>query len=172
MALVMELCRGGCLADLLADCSQELPPVQRVRLALGTAAGVMYLHSLESPIVHGDLKAKNVLLGGDRTPKLCDFGLSRVKRAAGGASTASALAGLLGGGGGGPGAAGGPVGGTLGWAAPEMLKETAYCVEATSQTDVYALGVTLWEIFTRQQPYSSMRDQASTTNYGPHMYCI
>ena len=157
IALVMELCRGGCLADLLADSGRTLDFGQTLRLALGTAAGVGYLHGLESPIVHGDLKAKNVLLSvdhsGQMTPKLCDFGLSKVKKAAGGGGSTSALAGLIMGGG-----AGGAVGGTLGWAAPELLKEAAYSPEATRETDVYALGVTLWEVFTRQQPYARMAD--------------
>lgn len=42
-----------------------------------SAEGIGYLHSHKPPIVHGDLKAENILINNDGDASLCDFGLSR-----------------------------------------------------------------------------------------------
>ncbi|CAI5735722.1 unnamed protein product [Peronospora destructor] len=47
------------------------------RLAINIIEGLVYLHSLNPPLVHGDLKSANILLRSDLRAKLTDFGLSR-----------------------------------------------------------------------------------------------
>lgn len=50
----------------------------RLKIALGAARGLAYLHEDSNPrVIHRDFKASNVLLEGDFTPKVSDFGLAR-----------------------------------------------------------------------------------------------
>ncbi|KAG8989972.1 hypothetical protein FRB94_013835 [Tulasnella sp. JGI-2019a] len=57
---------------------QQMKPsnLDRLGLALDTICAVEYLHSLDPPVVHGDLKALNVLMSNERRAILCDFGLA------------------------------------------------------------------------------------------------
>ena len=50
-----------------------------LRVARGAARGMAYLHSGRPPVVHRDLKSANLLLDESYTPKVCDFGLSRLQ---------------------------------------------------------------------------------------------
>ena len=65
-AIVMEYVEYGNLRDLLLYETDDHPVKQldcRIRMALEIAQGMNYLHNLESPIIHRDLKTANVLVG-------------------------------------------------------------------------------------------------------------
>ncbi|KAI6094887.1 kinase-like domain-containing protein [Pisolithus sp. B1] len=100
------------------------------------ANGLYYLHSHElGPIVHGDLKGVNVLVSSDRRALLSDFGLSTLN-----ISTLSMTVDAS-------------RGGTPHWMAPELLDECPVSVES----DVWAFGMTILELFTREPPFRDCR---------------
>jgi len=57
-------------------CPSLASPEERMRVAVGIAQGMSYLHNLRSPVVHGDLKPTDVILTAkEKIPKISDFGL-------------------------------------------------------------------------------------------------
>ena len=61
--------------------ADEFPRLEwhtRFRIIKGTCEGLEYIHELEEPIYHLDLKPANILLDKDMVPKIADFGLSRI----------------------------------------------------------------------------------------------
>lgn len=85
--LVTELLEGGTLHDLMHGRIKShklaLEPVHRFLLAVHVAEGLAYLHGLSTPILHRDIKSKNIVLdrrppdcGPPRAAKIIDFGLA------------------------------------------------------------------------------------------------
>uniref|UniRef100_A0A0D9WZ10 Protein kinase domain-containing protein n=1 Tax=Leersia perrieri TaxID=77586 RepID=A0A0D9WZ10_9ORYZ len=79
--LVTEFVPNGNLSDLLHGNNDQLPVSLKTRfqIALDVADALVYMHySQNNPILHGDIKSSNILLGGKHVAKLCDFGISRL----------------------------------------------------------------------------------------------
>lgn len=96
----------------------------RVNICIGVAQGLAYLHDGVRPhVVHRDIKASNILLDHDLTPKISDFGLAKLLP-----SDVSHISTR--------------VAGTLGYLAPEY----AIRGQVTRKSDVYSFGVLLIEI--------------------------
>lgn len=67
------------LLRVTAKTKEPLSFAQRVRIALGSAKGILYLHTeANPPIFHRDIKASNILLDSKYIAKVSDFGLSRL----------------------------------------------------------------------------------------------
>jgi serine/threonine protein kinase len=144
--IVMELCEGGSLFDVLRDPDETwLDAPEMARVAAETATGIAYLHMRDVAIVHGDMKAGNVLLTKHRAVRICDFGMSEAKDRSKTMSVAVAGSSSSGG-----------AAMTVAWSAPELFKARP----KSYATDVYALGITLWEIYERQAPFSNMPEAA------------
>ena len=140
--IVMELCARGSLSELLRDPEQAVDARMSARIAAEAATGIAYLHMRDVDIVHGDMKADNCLLADDLSVRICDFGMSEVKnrsKTMTAASTGSGSTAI-----------------TVAWSAPELFraKPKSYA------SDVYALGLTLWEIYERAIPFSGMPEAA------------
>jgi sterile alpha motif and leucine zipper-containing kinase AZK len=137
-AIVLELCASGSLHDALHS-GRELTARWKTDILRGAAAGLAFLHAKEPrAVVHGDLKARNILLAGDGAAKLCDFGLATAKSDSATTTAVGAAAGGL----------------TLSWSAPELL--LAKKASKTKHSDIYAFGMTVWEVLTRELPFAGL----------------
>ncbi|GLT49300.1 hypothetical protein SLA2020_228660 [Shorea laevis] len=81
MLLVYELMPNGNLQDALLHrkCPELMQWKQRLSIALNIAKGLEYLHGLDPPVIHGDIKPSNILLDQYFSAKIADFGLARLK---------------------------------------------------------------------------------------------
>lgn len=134
LSIVTEYLPRGSLYRLIhrPAAGEVLDQRRRLRMALDVAKGINYLHCLDPPIVHWDLKSPNLLVDKNWTVKVCDFGLSRFKAN----SFISSKS----------------VAGTPEWMAPEFLRGEP----SNEKSDVYSFGVILWELMTMQQPWSGL----------------
>jgi serine/threonine-protein kinase len=124
--LVMEYLPGITLRDLLKDYGR-LTPEQTIDIMEAVLSGLAAAH--KAGIVHRDLKPENVLLADDGRIKIGDFGLAR----AASANTATGQA-LL---------------GTIAYLSPELVTRGV----ADARSDIYALGIMMYEMLTGQQPF-------------------
>ncbi|KAM0027044.1 putative protein kinase RLK-Pelle-RLCK-VIIa-2 family [Helianthus debilis subsp. tardiflorus] len=76
--LVYEyMTRGNLESQLFRRYLISLPWLTRIKITLGAAKGLAFLHKEENPVIYRDFKTSNILLGSDYTAKLSDFGLAK-----------------------------------------------------------------------------------------------
>jgi eukaryotic-like serine/threonine-protein kinase len=138
---VMELVRGQPLTAYLR--SQGCPLRRRLEIFLQICAAVAYAH--QRGVIHRDLKPDNILIGEDGNAKVIDFGIATSTSGAGHepATTAHTTP--------------GQVIGTLPYMSPEQVSGDPTRIDA--RTDVYALGVLLYETLADRLPYD-LRDRS------------
>jgi serine/threonine protein kinase, bacterial len=133
LALVMDLIAGGDLGAYRRRRGGTLPPDEATKLTAQICAALTAAHA--AGIVHRDLKPANVLLDGDNghegEVRLTDFGIARVS----GEPTVTTQGFFL---------------GTVGYLAPEVIQGS----EPTPACDVYAAGITLYELLAGQPPFT------------------
>ncbi|KAK3220293.1 hypothetical protein Dsin_014263 [Dipteronia sinensis] len=136
--LVYEyMAKGNLDNQLFKNYSETLPWLTRIKIAIGAAQCLAFLHEEEKPVIYRDLKAANILLDSDYNAKLSDFGL----------------------------ATDGPLGdnshittcvmGTEGYAAPEYINTG----HLTTMCDVYSFGVVLLELLTGKRSVDKNRSK-------------
>lgn len=128
--VAMELVAGEPLNQFVEE--HDLDFDRRMRLFLRIADGVRYAHHRE--VIHCDLKPSNILVSRDRQPKILDFGLARVQLAGAAPEPPSGRE---------------PIG-TLAYMSPEQARGEPL----DHRTDVYSLGVILYELVTGRLPYA------------------
>uniref|UniRef100_A0A0E0LQH6 Protein kinase domain-containing protein n=1 Tax=Oryza punctata TaxID=4537 RepID=A0A0E0LQH6_ORYPU len=137
--LVFEFMPHGALHDHLHGRVDGHSPLfasweARLRVALDAARGVEYLHCYAvPPIIHRDIKPSNILLDGEWTAKVSDFGLSLASTGSSSATAAAAA-----------GCSTSSTAGTVGYIDPEYYR----LQELTQRSDVYSFGVVLLELVT------------------------
>ncbi|MBL4847313.1 MAG: serine/threonine protein kinase, partial [Planctomycetes bacterium] len=133
--LVMPLLPGGTLRDRLLAGPLGVDEAVELTTTLADALGRAH----EAGVVHRDMKPDNVLFTEDGRPLVADLGLGKhFRRDLSGASLSVALS------------AGGEMRGTLGYVAPEQLRDAS---AVGPPADVFALGVVLYECLTGRQPF-------------------
>ncbi|RZC60737.1 hypothetical protein C5167_022485 [Papaver somniferum] len=135
--LVYEFMPRGSLENhLFRKGSLPLPWAVRMKIALGAAKGLAFLHEeAERPVIYRDFKTSNILLDADYNSKLSDFGLA--KDGPEGDKTHVSTR----------------VMGTYGYAAPEYVMTG----HLTSRSDVYSFGVVLLEMLTGRRSMDKNR---------------
>ncbi|CAL0309099.1 unnamed protein product [Lupinus luteus] len=136
--LVYEYIGNGNLHDMLhfaEDSSKDLSWNARVRIALGTARALEYLHEVCLPsIVHRNFKSANILLDEELNPHLSDCGLAALTPSTERQVSTQMV-------------------GSFGYSAPEFALSGAYTVKS----DVYSFGVVMLELLTSRKPLDSSR---------------
>ncbi|KAF5207108.1 Serine/threonine-protein kinase RIPK [Thalictrum thalictroides] len=127
--------RGSVESNLFSRVLLPVPWSTRMKIALGAAKGLAFLHDAEKPVIYRDFKTSNILLDQEYNAKLSDFGLAKD----------------------------GPVGdkshvstrimGTYGYAAPEYIMTG----HLTPRSDVYSFGVVLLELITGRKSLDKSR---------------
>uniref|UniRef100_A0ACD5ZKT8 Uncharacterized protein n=1 Tax=Avena sativa TaxID=4498 RepID=A0ACD5ZKT8_AVESA len=127
--------RGSLENHLFKNVLASLPWSTRLKIAVGAAKGLAFLHEADTPVIYRDFKASNILLDSDYTAKLSDFGLA--KEGPKGDDTHVTTR----------------VMGTHGYAAPEYILTG----HLTAKSDVYSFGVVLLELLTGRRSVDKNR---------------
>jgi len=126
--VAMQYVEGRNLAEVLRQDS-ALTPTRAAVIALEICEQLTKFHSWQSTVVHGDIKPSNILLGANDTVRLLDFGIAKMLRSDGSA-TAHQF-------------------GSPGYCSPERLTRS----EVDKQSDLWAVGATLYEMLSGAPPY-------------------
>jgi serine/threonine-protein kinase len=132
--IVMELVRGESLTDRVRRTGQ-LPEAQVRAIGAAIADALDYAH--RRGVIHRDVKPQNVLLEPAGRPRLTDFGIAQALTASGLTQTGFVM-------------------GSVHYLAPELARGQL----ATGRSDVYSLGVVLYEIATGRLPFAGDTDLA------------
>ncbi|KAL9237150.1 hypothetical protein vseg_011735 [Gypsophila vaccaria] len=140
--LVYEFYDHGDVSQFVKDSKGKVHNWDTIySIALGIVKGLAYLHSgLHKPVIHGNLKSKNVLLDSDFQPHVSDYSLHLLLSPSAGQEMLEASA-------------------AQGYKAPELMKMKDAC----ESTDIYSLGIVLLELLTGRDPVSTITSDSQET---------
>ncbi|GJM91311.1 hypothetical protein PR202_ga07673 [Eleusine coracana subsp. coracana] len=150
--LVYQYMDNSNLDKWLHHDDSEISPLTwdiRMRILIGTAKGLAYLHEgLEPKIVHRDIKSSNILLDRHWNAKVSDFGLAKLLCSEKSFVNTCVM-------------------GTFGYVAPEYAKTG----KLNERSDVYSFGVLVMEIVTGRTPvdYTRLADEVNLVDWLKHM---
>ncbi|KAF7005581.1 hypothetical protein CFC21_020696 [Triticum aestivum] len=134
--------KGSLDQNLFGTSASSIDWNERFKIIKGICEAIHFLHTLSSPVLHLGLKPQNILLDGNMTPKIADFGFSRIF---GQEQTRMNTRSVV---------------GSVGYMAPEYL----YNGEISARSDIYSLGLIIMEISTKEKN-SPSTDQKHARNY-------
>ncbi|KAK3157633.1 hypothetical protein QOZ80_2AG0125370 [Eleusine coracana subsp. coracana] len=132
---------GSVESHLFSRTSPPLPWAARMRIALGAARGLAFLHEAERPVIYRDFKTSNILLDAAFNAKLSDFGLAKAGPEGDSSHVSTRVM------------------GTYGYAAPEYVMTG----HLTAMSDVYSYGVVLLELLTGRRSLDRSRPHREQT---------
>jgi eukaryotic-like serine/threonine-protein kinase len=127
--MVMEWVEGKLLRQILSEL-KKLPRERAIKIALGICEALAYIHG--KGVVHRDLKPENIMVDANDNIKLIDFGIAGQEGSR--RLTFAKLSQVM---------------GTPDYISPEQVK----CKRGDGRSDVYALGVILYEMLTGKMPF-------------------
>ncbi|CAN6916087.1 unnamed protein product [Brassica oleracea] len=126
LLLVYEFMPKGSLENHLFRRKESFPWDLRIKIMIGAARGLAYLHGLQRQVIYRDFKPSQILLDSNYEAKISGFGLAKLGPSQGNSHVSTRIM------------------GTFGYAAPEYLATGHLYVKS----DVYAFGVVLLEVLT------------------------
>ncbi|MBI3925073.1 MAG: serine/threonine protein kinase [Armatimonadetes bacterium] len=142
--LVMERVEGPTLDSVLKSHEGPIPEHEAAAWGVEICRVLEYLHGLEPPVIYRDLKPANVMIGVRGPIKLVDFGIARSMNPTRPGDTTAY--------------------GTPGYAPPEQ-----YMGRACPESDIYALGATLYQLVTRWSPQEFTFRFAPAREHNPEL---
>ncbi|XP_009080389.1 PREDICTED: receptor-interacting serine/threonine-protein kinase 2 [Acanthisitta chloris] len=133
---------NGSLNQLLhgKDVYPDIPWCLRFRILYEIALGVNYLHNMNPPLLHHDLKTQNILLDDEFHVKIADFGMSKWRVISMSQSRSESSL---------------PEGGTIIYMPPEDYNPSQK-TRASVKHDIYSYAVIMWEVMSRKQPFEEV----------------
>ncbi|NXO69243.1 RIPK2 kinase, partial [Phainopepla nitens] len=142
LGIVTEYMTNGSLNQLLhgKDVYPDIPWCLRFRILYEIALGVNYLHNMNPPLLHHDLKTQNILLDDEFHVKIADFGMSKWRVISMSQSRSESSL---------------PEGGTIIYMPPEDYNPSQK-TRASVKHDIYSYAVIIWEVMSRKQPFAEV----------------
>ncbi|XP_010004719.1 PREDICTED: receptor-interacting serine/threonine-protein kinase 2 [Chaetura pelagica] len=133
---------NGSLNQLLhgKDVYPEIPWCLRFRILYEIALGVNYLHNMNPPLLHHDLKTQNILLDDEFHVKIADFGMSKWRVISMSQSRSETSL---------------PEGGTIIYMPPEDYNPSQK-TRASVKHDIYSYAIIMWEVMSRKRPFEEV----------------
>ncbi|NXY18600.1 RIPK2 kinase, partial [Atrichornis clamosus] len=142
LGIVTEYMTNGSLNQLLhgKDVYPDIPWCLRFRILYEIALGVNYLHNMNPPLLHHDLKTQNILLDDEFHVKIADFGMSKWRVISMSQSRSESSL---------------PEGGTIIYMPPEDYNPSQK-TRASVKHDIYSYAIIMWEVMSRKQPFEEV----------------
>jgi tetratricopeptide (TPR) repeat protein len=132
--IVMQYVEGRSLRDIIQDMKLSLDAI--LDLAIALCEGLKEAHMAD--VVHRDIKPSNILIDKQNRPKLLDFGLATIKGKEKLTRTGSTV-------------------GTIGYMSPEQVEGK----ETDQRSDIFSLGIVLYEMITGRRPFRGENEAAT-----------